>query len=58
MLKEVYFYQYCDRCKYRNAPETDFVCDDCLCFPAREDSHKPEYFIEDPDYKPEPEVDK
>ena len=45
-LKEVYFNEYCDRCKYRDLPASDEPCFECLDFPARENSHKPAKFEE------------
>lgn len=43
-LKEVYFGEYCKRCKHRNTKEYESPCDECLSVPGREDSHKPLYF--------------
>lgn len=44
--KEVYFGQYCAKCKYEKRKETDDPCDDCLNYPANTDSHKPVRFEE------------
>lgn len=44
--KEVYFNEYCKKCKYKNRPESANPCWDCLESPANEDSHKPLYFKE------------
>lgn len=46
-LKEVYFYKYCNTCKFRSTYDDDNPCDECLSIPARENSHKPEYYEED-----------
>lgn len=43
-LKEVYFGEYCKRCKHRSNKEYESPCDECLSFPGREDSHKPLYY--------------
>lgn len=43
-FKIVDFYTYCDTCKYKNNPEVDEPCNDCLTIPARSHSHKPEYY--------------
>lgn len=39
--KEVYFGQYCGRCKFRNLPENDEPCETCLTNSMRYGSHKP-----------------
>lgn len=39
--KEVYYYKYCKSCKYKNLPENEDPCWDCLDQPVNEDSHKP-----------------
>ena len=39
--KEVYFYQYCSTCKYKDLKEEEDPCYDCLANPVNEDSHKP-----------------
>lgn len=39
--KEVDFITYCATCKYKDAPETEEPCDECLHIPARCESHKP-----------------
>lgn len=43
-LKEVYFYEYCHKCKNEKVPENSEPCDECLGFPGRINSHKPEKF--------------
>lgn len=50
-MKEVDFEKYCNLCVYKLLSENQDPCDDCLAVPAREDSHKPEYFKQDPDKK-------
>ena len=42
--KEVYFHQYCQKCKYEKNKETEEPCDDCLAIAVNENSHKPLYF--------------
>ena len=44
--KEVYFWEYCKKCKYEKLPECEDPCWDCLIEAAREDSHKPVKFEE------------
>lgn len=44
--KLVNFYQYCKECKYKDIPENDDPCEDCLTNPVNEDSHKPVFFEE------------
>ena len=46
--KEVYFYEYCDRCKYQGVEESDPYgkCNDCLTASTQIDSHKPMNFEE------------
>lgn len=46
--KEVYFHQYCPRCKHKDVEESDPYgkCNDCLNEPVNTDSHKPLYFEE------------
>lgn len=45
-LKEVYYYLYCSRCKYKDLPGFDDPCDTCLENPFQVDSHKPREFEE------------
>ena len=47
MLKEVYFDKYCSKCVHKDVDEEELPCDECLATPARDDSHKPEYFKEE-----------
>lgn len=44
--KEVYFDQYCKKCKHKDLPEIEDPCDDCLAEPVNSYSHKPVYFEE------------
>lgn len=39
--KEVYFHQYCNKCKHFGDDESSDICNDCLASPSNEDSHKP-----------------
>lgn len=39
--KEVYFSEYCAKCKHENVPEGDDPCHECLNEPARLYTHKP-----------------
>lgn len=45
-LKLVEFEKFCDTCVNRDVEESDPYkkCHDCLSIPAREYSHKPEYY--------------
>lgn len=40
-MKEVYFNDYCYRCKNLDKKEESDPCYDCLAEPVREDSHIP-----------------
>ncbi len=42
--KEVYFGEFCDKCKYSNKREDEEPCWDCLDQPWNTNSHKPMYF--------------
>ena len=44
--KEVYFEQYCKTCKYKDANEADYPCDECLSEPMNIYSHKPTKYVE------------
>ena len=44
--KEVYFHEYCPKCKHEKCPEWEDPCDICLENPSNEWSHKPVYFEE------------
>lgn len=39
--KEVYFWEYCKDCKYKDTPETEEPCNECLEYPMNLYSHKP-----------------
>lgn len=39
--KEVYFNEYCEKCKYKDKKEDDTPCDECLSNPVNVHSHKP-----------------
>ena len=39
--KEVFFNEYCPKCKYKNLQENKEPCETCLSEPSRYDSHKP-----------------
>lgn len=43
--KEVYYDQYCAKCKHNNTPETDEPCNECLTNSYNIDSHKPVNFV-------------
>lgn len=42
--KEVYFYEYCEKCKYKNVDDVKDPCNECLDEPANLYSHKPVKF--------------
>lgn len=44
--KEVYFKQYCPKCKHADKNEYDKPCDECLYEPINLHSHKPVKFEE------------
>lgn len=44
LFKEVYYKDYCPKCKYWENDEWSEPCDDCLSKAGREYSHKPEHF--------------
>lgn len=44
--KIVYYNQYCKSCKFKNLPEADDPCDECLNNPVNEDSHMPVKWVE------------
>lgn len=44
--KEVYFDQYCEKCKYKDLSEESDECNACLEEPANLYSHKPVGFEE------------
>lgn len=39
--KEVLYFNYCSKCKYRTLPENEEPCETCLSEPSNLDSHKP-----------------
>lgn len=39
--KEVYFSMYCETCKYKDTPEAEDPCDECLAATVNLYSHKP-----------------
>lgn len=43
-LQEVYFHEYCIKCKHVDKRAWDDPCNDCLACPMNEGSHKPIYF--------------
>ena len=46
-LHEVYFHEYCPKCKWykaSDAPDPKIPCDECLEVPARENSHIPDRY--------------
>ena len=45
-LKEVYYDQYCPKCKHWEKDAMDEPCDHCLDNPFNEHSHKPVDFKE------------
>ncbi len=44
--KEVYFGYYCPHCTHCGEDEDSDVCNECLTYPYREDSHKPINFMD------------
>lgn len=40
-LKLVDFTKWCPKCKYEKVDETEEPCNECLAYPANEDSTKP-----------------
>lgn len=47
--KEVFFYEYCRKCVYRELGEHEEPCNECLTSPVNWQSHKPVMFKEDKD---------
>ena len=39
--KEVYFWEYCQTCKFSSTPEDEDPCDECLMHGSNTNSHKP-----------------
>lgn len=44
--KEVFFYEYCEKCMNWKKPDVDEPCNECLNEPFNMNSHKPVYFKE------------
>lgn len=49
MKKEVYFNEYCLKCKYKDTANTENPCNECLTHGGRKDSHKPIKFKDEKD---------
>lgn len=45
-LKEVYFKEYCPKCKFKDIDEGEDPCNGCLNNPSNLHSHKPTEFKE------------
>lgn len=43
-FKEVYFHEYCSKCKHKKLAENEPPCDECIAESKREYSHKPAFF--------------
>ena len=43
-FKEVYFHEYCEKCKHKDVKEKDEPCRECLDNPINSYSHKPVKF--------------
>lgn len=39
--KEVYFHEYCEKCKHWKLKDNEYPCDECLDEPINLYSHKP-----------------
>ena len=39
--KIIEFDKFCGSCKHRDDPENDDICEECLCEPARYETHIP-----------------
>lgn len=46
-IKEVYYKEYCKKCKYVKLKEYEDPCNDCLGQPYNYNSHKPIHFEEE-----------
>jgi hypothetical protein len=44
--KEVYFHEYCKKCKYKEMKNTEGPCDECLTEPLNLNTHKPTKYEE------------
>ncbi len=49
--KFVDFETYCKTCKYEKTDEGEDPCNDCLSVPARENTRKPERWVEKESWK-------
>lgn len=47
LKKEVYYDQYCSKCIYKDSPDDNDPCDECLTEYFQINSHKPCNFKED-----------
>lgn len=45
-MKEIFFVEWCPKCKHASLDEGQDPCFDCLRVPARDNSHKPVMFEE------------
>ena len=39
--KEVYYHEYCKKCKHKNVADTEAPCDECLSEPINLNTHRP-----------------
>ena len=39
--KEVYFHEYCKKCRHQKVKDTEAPCDECLSEPTNWNTHKP-----------------
>lgn len=46
IYKEVYYDQYCSKCKHKDLKDNEQPCNDCLSEPVNVHSHKPVNFKE------------
>ena len=46
LYKEVYYHDYCKKCKHENVKDTEDPCNECLDTPINLYSHKPVNFKE------------
>ena len=46
VYKEVYFHEYCEKCKYKGLKDHEEPCNECLDNPVNLYSHKPVKFEE------------
>lgn len=46
LYKEVYFHQYCEKCKHKDVEQSEEPCNECLENPENLYSHKPVKFEE------------